>query len=100
MWKRWGPNVHQTCAIQEHLRKLEVDLYSPPVISGMEINLSTLYSTVQSFGGGNEVLGRQLWTKVADALHVPKSAHERESKLDAIYVKYILPFEMLSNGGY
>lgn len=98
MHKRWGSNVHIRVGIMENLRKskVRVTASNPPVIGGMEIDLTTLYQTVQSFGGLTEVIQKDKWNKVSDALHIPKAANDRASKLDAIYVKYVLPYEMLS----
>ena len=98
MYKRWGPNVQERVAMMEHLRKSKVDISTstPPMIGGMEIDLTTLYHTVQSMGGLTEVIQKDKWNKVSDAMHIPKAANDRASKLDAVYVKYVLPYEMLS----
>lgn len=97
MYQRWGPNVLETEAIKQNLKQNQVDVSEVPAIGGMEINLSTLYQTVKSFGGLTEVMDKQRWTKVADALHVPKAAHDRASKLDGISLKFVLPYETLSD---
>ncbi|CAG7834068.1 unnamed protein product [Allacma fusca] len=96
MFQRWGPNVHETIAIKETLRNSDVDISSIPLIGGMEIDLCTLYHTVQSFGGLKETIEKQKWNKVSDAMNIPKAANNRDSKLDSIYVKYVLPYETLS----
>ncbi|ODM89757.1 Protein Jumonji [Orchesella cincta] len=96
MYKRWGPTVQETEGIKEHLKRSEVDLSSIPVIGGLEIDFSTLYQAVLSFGGIKEVMEKSKWADVADCLHIPKGTHDRASKLDAAYVKYILPYDLLS----
>jgi hypothetical protein len=98
MFQRWGPNVLESTAIRENLRNSGVSLDDFPVIGGMEINLASLYQAVKSFGGLREVIEKERWTKVADSMHVPKAAHDRATKLDGIYVKYVLPYEILSDG--
>jgi len=102
MNKRWGPNVHVRVGIMENLRKskVRVSTSNPPMIGGMEVDLTTLYHTVQSFGGLTEVIQKDKWNKVSDAMHIPKAANDRASKLDAIYVKYVLPYEMLSESKF
>lgn len=98
MYKRWGPTVHETEAIKEHLKRADPDDEVPavPIIGGLEIDYSTLYQTVQSFGGLTKVIEKARWTDVADKMHIPKGTHDRTTKLDAVYVKYILPYEVLS----
>lgn len=96
MFKRWGPTVQETEAIKEHLKRSDVDLSSIPVVGGMEIDFSTLYQAVQSFGGLKEVIENEKWADVADCVHIPKGTHDRGTKLDSVYVKYILPYDLLS----
>jgi len=99
MWQRWGPNTAEATAIIENVRGSGVDTDElPAIIGGLEIDLALLYRTVRSFGGLKEVIEKEKWAKVADAMHVPKAAHDRASKLDGIYVKYVLPYEILSAG--
>ncbi len=102
MFKRWGPNVQERVAMMEHLRQSKVDVSTstPPMIGGMEIDLTTMYHTVQSMGGLTEVIQKDKWNKVSDAMHIPKAANDRAGKLDAVYVKYVLPYEMLSERKY
>ncbi len=98
MYQRWGPNVLESESIKQNLKQSQVDVSEVPVIGGMEINLSTLYQSVKTFGGLKEVIEKQRWTKVSDAMHIPKAAHDRAAKLDAIYLKYVLPYDILSDG--
>lgn len=100
MFQRWGPIVSECVTIRENIKQSQVDSSDIPIIGGMEINLATLYQTVKSFGGLKEVIEKQKWTKVADTMYVPKAAHDRAAKLDAIYVKYVLPYEILSDGKF
>lgn len=96
MFKRWGPTVQETEAIKEHLKRTDMDVSTVPVIGGMEIDFSTLYQAVQSFGGLKEVIEQEKWAEVADRVHIPKGTHDRATKLDSVYVKYILPYDLLS----
>lgn len=64
----------------------------------MEINMSTLYQTVKSFGGLKEVIEKQRWTKVADTMHVPKAAHDRAGEVIFIWRLSIDPVVKLCCG--
>lgn len=64
----------------------------------MEIDLPRLYQTVQSLGGLKEVIEKKKWSKVSEAMKIPKSAQDRVTKLDDIYCKYLLPYDTLSPG--
>ena len=59
-----------------------------------------LYRAVEQLGGLMTVLEQQLWGRVAQLCRIPKSAHDRISKLDGIYCKYLLPYATLSNGEF
>ncbi|XP_072396409.1 uncharacterized protein Jarid2 isoform X3 [Diabrotica undecimpunctata] len=96
MLYRWGPNYKEFVAIKKYLETQSIALNHPPWIGGMEIDLPRLYQTVQSLGGLREVIEKKKWSKVSDIMKIPKSAQDRVTKLDDIYCKYLLPYDILS----
>ncbi|KAL1130645.1 hypothetical protein AAG570_011887 [Ranatra chinensis] len=98
MLNRWGPNVKEMSAIRKYLATQSIALNQPPLIGGMEVDLPRLYQTVQQCGGLKEVIEKKRWTRVADAMKIPKSAQDRVTKLDDIYCKFLLPYDTLSHG--
>ncbi|XP_056629738.1 uncharacterized protein LOC130440524 [Diorhabda sublineata] len=96
MLYRWGPNYKELMAIKKYLETQNIALNHPPWIGGMEIDLPRLYQTVQSLGGLREVIEKKKWPKVSDLMKIPKSAQDRVTKLDDIYCKYLLPYDILS----
>ncbi|RXG67444.1 Protein Jumonji [Armadillidium vulgare] len=80
MMKRWGPNDRTLCAIKKCLTKQNIELSSIPVIGGIELDLVQLYNVVENHGGLMKVIEKELWSKVADALKVPKSGQDRLTK--------------------
>lgn len=64
----------------------------------MEIDLPRLYQIVQQCGGLNAVIEKERWHQVADIMKIPKLAQDRITKLDYIYCKYLLPYDVLSHG--
>ena len=59
-----------------------------------------LYQTVQQCGGLSAVIESGRWQTVADTMRIPKLAQDRITKLDDIYCKYLLPYDILSHGTY
>ena len=51
---------------------------------------------MQNFGGLTEVIQKKKWGKIADFLRVPKGTQDRGNKLDDIYIKFLLPYDTLS----
>uniref|UniRef100_A0A2M4B810 Putative small domain found in the jumonji family of transcription factors n=1 Tax=Anopheles marajoara TaxID=58244 RepID=A0A2M4B810_9DIPT len=98
MLHRWGPSAKEYAAIKKYLATQSINLQSPPVIGGMEVDLPRLYHTVQELGGLKEVIEKKRWARVAEDMCIPKAAHDRVSKLDDIYCKYLLPYDTLSHG--
>uniref|UniRef100_A0A182FH25 ARID domain-containing protein n=1 Tax=Anopheles albimanus TaxID=7167 RepID=A0A182FH25_ANOAL len=98
MLHRWGPSAKEYAAIKKYLATQSINLQSPPVIGGMEVDLPRLYHTVQELGGLKEVIEKKRWVRVAEDMCIPKAAHDRVSKLDDIYCKYLLPYDTLSHG--
>lgn len=97
MFRRRGTNSCILEAIHRHLRELNINYQPPPCIGGIEVDLPGLYEAVQDLGGPGHVLENNLWSKVADTLKIPQGAHDRFSKLDSIYCKYLLPYATLSD---
>ncbi|XP_058066123.1 platelet binding protein GspB [Anopheles bellator] len=98
MLHRWGPSAKEYAAIKKYLATQSINLQSPPVIGGMEVDLPRLYHTVQELGGLKEVIEKKRWARVSEDMCIPKAAHDRVSKLDDIYCKYLLPYDTLSPG--
>uniref|UniRef100_A0A182TGG3 ARID domain-containing protein n=1 Tax=Anopheles melas TaxID=34690 RepID=A0A182TGG3_9DIPT len=96
MLHRWGPSAKEYAAIKKYLATQSINLQAPPVIGGMEVDLPRLYHTVQELGGLKEVIEKKKWARVSEDMCIPKAAHDRVSKLDDIYCKYLLPYDTLS----
>ncbi|XP_067135664.1 uncharacterized protein [Centruroides vittatus] len=96
MLYRWGPNVKHVACIKRHLRSQGVTLEQAPLIGGIELDLSKFYHTVQHFGGLQQVIEKKKWQRVADAMHIPKAAQDRVTKLYDAYCKYLVPYDTLS----
>lgn len=63
----------------------------------MEVDLPRLYEIVQQCGGLKAVIEKERWHQVADVMRIPKLAQDRITKLDDIYCKYLLPYDILSH---
>jgi len=96
MLHRWGPSAKEFAAIKKYLATQSIIFQRPPLIAGIEVDLPRLYHTVQELGGLKEVIEKKKWAKVAEDMCIPKSAHDRVTKLDDIYCKYLLPYDTLS----
>jgi protein Jumonji len=96
MLHRWGPSSKEFSAIKKYLATQSIIFQRPPLIAGIEVDLPRLYHTVQELGGLREVIEKKKWAKVAEDMCIPKSAHDRVTKLDDIYCKYLLPYDTLS----
>lgn len=66
----------------------------------MEVDLPRLYQIVQQCGGLKAVIEKERWHQVADVMKIPKLAQDRITKLDDIYCKYLLPYDILSHSEY
>lgn len=97
MLHRWGPSSKEFSAIKKYLATQSITLQRPPLIAGIEVDLPRLYHTVQELGGLKEVIEKKKWAKVAEDMCLPKTAHDRVTKLDDIYCKYLLPYDTLSH---
>ncbi|CAH0386519.1 unnamed protein product [Bemisia tabaci] len=96
MMNRWGASSKELSAIRKQLAAENIPLKSPPCIGGIELDLPALYQKVQQLGGLATVVQCDYWHKVAEALKIPKSLHDRSTKLYDIYCKYLLPYDNLS----
>lgn len=96
MLSRWGPNVQHMACIKRCFTNQGITDDQPPLIGGIELDLSHLYHTVQNFGGIQQVMEKKKWHRVADAMHIPKAAQDRVSKVDDAYCKFVLPYDLLS----
>ncbi|CRL03162.1 CLUMA_CG016469, isoform A [Clunio marinus] len=97
MLHRWGPSAKEFSAIKKYLATQSIVFQRPPLIAGIEVDLPRLYHTVQELGGLKEVIEKKKWAKVAEDMCIPKTAHDRVTKLDDIYCKYLLPYDTLSH---
>ncbi|KAL8608414.1 hypothetical protein ACOMHN_002647 [Nucella lapillus] len=98
LFNRWGPIVEQTRAIVHHLRDIiNPQNSSTPQIGGAEVDLPQLYHMIRDLGGLQNIVDKKQWVKVADAMRIPKAAHDRVTRLYDVYCKFVLPFAMLNN---
>ncbi|XP_045784075.1 protein Jumonji isoform X2 [Maniola jurtina] len=95
-FKRWGDGTLQMCAIRTYLASHNVFFPRPPLVDGLEVNLPKMFRVVQGLGGFKEVSIKKKWSKVAERMNFIKLANP-EKKLDHLYVKYILPYDILTN---
>jgi len=68
-----------------------------PQIGSCEVDLLHVSKAVQNAGGVAKVNTPRKWHKIADSLCIPKAAQGRITKLQDIYYKYVLPFDILSS---
>merc|ERR1719410_3340548 len=99
MMSRAGPNSKETAAIKKYLETQNCDTRNHPLVGGLEVDLPALYHAVQSFGGLSEVIQKKKWNKIADYMRVARgtNVNAAANKLDDIYVKWLLPYDTLSN---
>ncbi|GBP95726.1 hypothetical protein EVAR_70155_1 [Eumeta japonica] len=96
MYTRWGPATRELCAIKKYLATQNVCFKRLPLINGVEVNLPKLYHIVQKAGGLKEVIEKKKWQKLAEDMNFQKSNHV-DKKLDHVYVRYLLPYDVLTN---
>ncbi|CAK1588406.1 unnamed protein product [Parnassius mnemosyne] len=95
-YTRWGPASREMCAMKAYLATQSVVFTRSPLLDGIEVSLPKLYELVQRCGGLKKVIEKKRWSRVAEEMQLTKSPNI-EKKLDLIYVKYILPYDTLSN---
>ena len=86
----------ELAAIKKHLEQQNILLTAMPQISGCELDLPFMSKVVGEFGGLQQVIDQRKWMKVADKLRIPKTAADRLTKLEHIYCKYLLSYDLLS----
>ncbi|XP_066289047.1 protein Jumonji-like isoform X1 [Branchiostoma lanceolatum] len=94
-FNRWGPNVSKLACIRKHLQSQEIFLESSPLVGGCELDLAQFSTVMAQFGGLQQVIDKNKWSKVADTLRIPKAAQDRMAKLQDAYCKYLLSYDML-----
>ncbi|CAG4943086.1 unnamed protein product [Colias eurytheme] len=80
MFKRWGPASKELSNIRANLIAHKM-CPRPPLLDGLEVNLPKLLRVVQGLGGLKNVFTKKKWNK----------------RLDQIYVKFLLPYDTLTN---
>ncbi|XP_046842849.1 protein Jumonji-like [Xenia sp. Carnegie-2017] len=94
--KKKCPSVEvEMCAIKNHLEDQNILFTTMPQIAGCELDLPFMSKVVEEFGGLQQIIDKRKWHKVADSLRIPKSATDRTTKLEHIYCKYLLSYDML-----
>ncbi|XP_026331932.1 protein Jumonji isoform X3 [Hyposmocoma kahamanoa] len=93
MYNRWGPASREYAVMKAYLASQKVLYSRGPLVDGIEINLHKFYHVVQSFGGLEQVEQKRRWSRVAEAMCLPEKC---KTKLENIYVKYLLPFDTAS----
>lgn len=59
------------------------------------MDLPRLYQAVQTCGGLVKVMQEEKWQQIADLMRIPKAAHDRATKIDAI-CQLLLPYVTLT----
>ncbi|KAJ7374542.1 Jumonji and AT-rich interaction domain containing 2 [Desmophyllum pertusum] len=92
---RWGPMEEELACIKKHLDQQSISLVPMPQIGGYELDLPQFSKVVKQFGGLQKVIDSKKWTKIADMLKIPRAAQDRIGKLQDIYCKYLLSYDLL-----
>ncbi|KAJ2954110.1 hypothetical protein O0L34_g2333 [Tuta absoluta] len=92
---RWGAAAREITAMRAYLATQNINFNRVPLLDGLEVNLPKLYSVVQHYGGLQQVMGKQLWSKVAEDMRFSKGPNT-EKILDNYYMKYLLPYDTAS----
>ncbi|XP_041976192.1 protein Jumonji isoform X3 [Aricia agestis] len=96
LYTRWGPAFREMCAIRSYLASQKVHFTRAPLLEGLEVNLPKMYHTVQRLGGLKNVFDKKKWNRVAEEMHFYQLTNPSK-KLEQIYVKYLLPYDTLTN---
>jgi len=92
---RWGPVEDELTCIKKHLDQQSISLVPMPQIGGYELDLPQFSRVVKQFGGLQKVIDSKKWTKIAEILKIPRAAQDRIGKLQDIYCKYLLSYDLL-----
>ncbi|XP_023942663.1 protein Jumonji [Bicyclus anynana] len=95
LYNRFGEGTKEMCTIRSYMASHGI-FAKTPLIDGLEVNLPQIFTLVQRYGGFNEVTRKNKWQKVAEEMSLPKLSNP-DIKLDRIYLKYMLPYEILTN---
>ncbi|KAK2708533.1 hypothetical protein QYM36_014215, partial [Artemia franciscana] len=96
LFDRFGPNVKEYSAIRRHLLSQGIETSQLPIIAGLELDLPMLSAAVEANGGLNKIIEEKKWAAVSDFLRAPKWAQDRSARLDELYIKYLLAYDLLS----
>ncbi|XP_073956806.1 jumonji, AT rich interactive domain 2 isoform X2 [Choristoneura fumiferana] len=96
LYSRWGPASRELAAIKAHMKTQSVVFPRSPLLDGSEVNLPKLHHSVQRNGGPTNVIQRKRWGRVAEEMKLTKLQNP-ERKLDQLFMRYLLPYTMLSN---
>ncbi|KAH9508893.1 hypothetical protein Btru_050394 [Bulinus truncatus] len=97
LYKRWGPNVQHTAAINQHLLSENANISTTPQIGGVQIDLPQLYRLVEESGGPKKMSDKKHWARIADVMNIPKQAMDRTVRLYDIYCHHVFPYATLSS---
>ncbi|EDO46479.1 predicted protein [Nematostella vectensis] len=96
--ERWGPVEIKLACIEKHLKQQgnPEPLKQMPQIGGMDVDLLEVSRIMAEFGGMQKVIDAKKWGKVADTLRIPKTAQDRIGKLQDVYCRFLLSYDLLS----
>lgn len=92
---RWGPAEDELACIKKHLDQQSISLVPVPQIGGCELDLPRFSKVMGQFGGLQKVIDSKKWAKVGEILKIPRAAQDRIGKLQDIYFKYLLSYDLL-----
>lgn len=85
--------------LKKQLEKDNVKMPDVPLMANCEIDLVHLMEVVDLFGGADSVNSDQNWRALAEQLRIPKNASRRVTRLEDIYLKFILPYALQPASG-
>ncbi|EDV26010.1 uncharacterized protein TRIADDRAFT_55681 [Trichoplax adhaerens] len=97
LFQRFGPNSEQLDCIRKHLMKEGIELKQIPSLGGIDIDLPRLSKVIKELGGLQQVINKNKWNKVCEALYIPKTVPHRVTKIQDDYYKYLLSYDMLED---
>ncbi|XP_047544008.1 protein Jumonji isoform X3 [Vanessa atalanta] len=101
LYSRWGPVTRELCALRSFLTSQNITFSHAPLMEGLEVNLPKLLHFVQRQGGlkanvkSRTYVDTRKWNRLAEELNYTKMNNPAK-KLDQIYVKYLLPYDALT----
>ncbi|CAH2103712.1 unnamed protein product [Euphydryas editha] len=100
-YSRWGPVTRELCALRAFLASQNITFSHSPLLEGLEVNLPKMLHFVQRQGGlkanveSRTYVDTRKWNRLAEELNYTK-LNNPAKKLDQIYVKYLLPYDALT----